>query len=326
MGIIAIPEGLQTKLCVLGDNVLKDVPENVKKLWPGKTAVIIADENTWKAAGEKVSQLLKDAGVPQDEPYIFPVEPALHADYCYIPKLREIVKGKAPIAVGSGTINDLTKDGIAFKLNNPVRLGEPTGLSFIWLYLPILTRLVGLQRVADIEGLFHIRRRILFPVRQTSLVVFTRILLVENSGDDGLVLEHGGPTFGVALNESDGLASQFALGLTALEGVFRKTDRGDHQIKVTDGGVTGDGVALVVLAFKQVGEVLVAPFHFFHGFVRAFFRNGAGQNVGADAAKTFLQTFEEVVRNDVAVTISAWECRLEPAPRQQSSCFRFPPA
>ena len=109
MGIIAIPEGLQTKLCVLGDNVLKDVPENVKKLWPGKTAVIIADENTWKAAGEKVSQLLKDAGIPQDEPYIFPIEPPLHADYCYIPKLREIVKGKAPIAVGSGTINDLTK-------------------------------------------------------------------------------------------------------------------------------------------------------------------------------------------------------------------------
>ena len=61
MGIIAIPEGLQTKLCVLGDNVLKDVPENVKKLWPGKTAVIIADENTWKAAGEKVSQLAHHA-------------------------------------------------------------------------------------------------------------------------------------------------------------------------------------------------------------------------------------------------------------------------
>ena len=52
-----------------------------------------------------------------------------------------------------------------------------------------------------------------------------------------------------------------------------------------------------------------APFHFFHGFVRSFFRNGAGENVAGDAAKTFLQTFEEVVRDDVAVTIFVLSAR-----------------
>ncbi|NLG13280.1 MAG: sn-glycerol-1-phosphate dehydrogenase [Lentisphaerae bacterium] len=109
MGIIEIPEGLQTKLCVLGDNVLKDVPKNVKALWPGKTAIIVADENTWQAAGEQVAKLLDEAGIKQAKPKIYPNEPALHADYKYIPELREIVRGKAPIAVGSGTINDLVK-------------------------------------------------------------------------------------------------------------------------------------------------------------------------------------------------------------------------
>ena len=73
------------------------------------------------------------------------------------------------------------------------------------------------------------------------------------------------------------------------------------KVEVADGGVTGDGVALVVLAFKQVGEVLEAPFHFFHGFVA--FRNGAGENFAGNAAKTFLQTFEEVVRDEVAIAV-----------------------
>ncbi len=85
------------------------------------------------------------------------------------------------------------------------------------IYCLRLTGLVGLQRIADIKGLVQIRRRILFPVRQTSLVALARIRFVGHSGDDGLVLEESAPAFGEALHESDGLASQLALGLAAVK-------------------------------------------------------------------------------------------------------------
>ena len=109
MSIIPIPEGLDTKVCVLGSDVLAEVPSVAKQLWPGMQPVIVADENTWAAAGKQVMEHLVQAGLNPAEPFIYPAHPVMHADYKYIPALVEIVKGKLPIAVGSGTVNDLVK-------------------------------------------------------------------------------------------------------------------------------------------------------------------------------------------------------------------------
>lgn len=109
MGQIAIPEGLQTKLCVLGDSVLKEVPFTVQQLWPGRTVILVADENTWAAAGEAVSGYLKVAGIAQAEPKIYPAEPMLHADYRHSVELCPVIAGKIAIAIGGGTINDIVK-------------------------------------------------------------------------------------------------------------------------------------------------------------------------------------------------------------------------
>ncbi len=106
---IQIPEGLDTKVCVLGSNVLAEVPAVAKQLWPGMQPVIVADENTWAAAGKQVMEYLVQAGLNPAEPFIYPAHPVMHADYKYVPALVEIVKGKLPIAVGSGTVNDLVK-------------------------------------------------------------------------------------------------------------------------------------------------------------------------------------------------------------------------
>ena len=72
MQVINIPEGLQSKLCILGENVLPEVPNAVKKLWPDKEVILIADENTWDAAGKEVSRLLAESGIALAQPKVFP--------------------------------------------------------------------------------------------------------------------------------------------------------------------------------------------------------------------------------------------------------------
>lgn len=109
MSRIAIPDGLDTKLCVLGENVLHDVPVVLNELWKGIQPIIVADENTWKAAGAVVNQFMKESGLNPAEPIIYPAVPMMHADYTHINEIVPRLSGKVPIAVGSGTMNDLTK-------------------------------------------------------------------------------------------------------------------------------------------------------------------------------------------------------------------------
>lgn len=111
MSLIPIPQGLQTRCCVIGDNVLPEIPRLIKETWPGdnRPIRIVADGNTWRVAGERLQALLKADGLEVDEPYLFPTEPPFHAEYPLVERLREPLKGHRPVAVGSGTINDLVK-------------------------------------------------------------------------------------------------------------------------------------------------------------------------------------------------------------------------
>ena len=107
---IALKNASQTKALLLGAGVVAGVATLYKEQFADHKAKIIADKTTWDIAGKRVSQLLSDAGVEQEEPYIFD-EPEFHAEWKYIERLDAVLKeSKAiPIAVGSGTINDLTK-------------------------------------------------------------------------------------------------------------------------------------------------------------------------------------------------------------------------
>ncbi len=108
---IAIPPGLQTRKCLIGDGVINEIPALMREIWPNDNlpARIVADENTWRVAGKALSEILERHNIPQLPPYIFPITPPLHAEYPYVEKLREPLTGCRPIAVGSGTINDLVK-------------------------------------------------------------------------------------------------------------------------------------------------------------------------------------------------------------------------
>lgn len=81
-------------------------------------AVLVADERTWNIAGRLVFDALKEAGIAMAPSCIFPAIPQPHTNEYYIEKAGSYFKGEhiVPIAVGSGTINDIVKRS-AYKNN-----------------------------------------------------------------------------------------------------------------------------------------------------------------------------------------------------------------
>src|SRR5690606_3148116 len=106
----ALKAASETKDLLMGSNVLDKVPELFKKYFGDNKAVIIADETTYKIAGKQIARLLAENGVEQEPIFIFK-DPDLYAEYSFVEELSESLANHnaIPIAVGSGTINDLTK-------------------------------------------------------------------------------------------------------------------------------------------------------------------------------------------------------------------------
>lgn len=110
MPSIPMPDGLNTAAFLLGEDANRFVPELLKKYFPGKEAWIIADGNTWQAAGKAVYDYLQQGGFKPFEPYIFPADPRPHPDFAISEKLAVLMPQECvPVAVGSGVINDLVK-------------------------------------------------------------------------------------------------------------------------------------------------------------------------------------------------------------------------
>ncbi len=105
----ALASAGQTKAVEVGRGILNRVPELYKTYFDGKKAMIIADNNTWKAAGEEVYKHMVDAGLDCSK-FIIPDE-EFHADWKYIEMIEDVLKnaGAIAISVGSGVINDICK-------------------------------------------------------------------------------------------------------------------------------------------------------------------------------------------------------------------------
>ncbi len=99
-----------TKALEIGTGCISSCAAMFRTLFPGCRAIVIADNNTWKAAGEDVSRCLAEGGVEQDEPYVF-TDPALYAEWTFVDELDAVLAktDAVPVAVGSGVINDITK-------------------------------------------------------------------------------------------------------------------------------------------------------------------------------------------------------------------------
>lgn len=107
---LALKKATQTLALVLKQGAIAETAGLFKKLFPGEKAIIIADKTTFRVAGEKVCSLLRNEGVAMDDPVILDY-PDMHAEWRYIEILDRVLSNTEaiPIAVGSGTINDLTK-------------------------------------------------------------------------------------------------------------------------------------------------------------------------------------------------------------------------
>ncbi len=99
-----------TRELVLGPGSLPRCAELFLKLFPGRRAVVIADTDTWSAAGNDVRRFLAEAGIEQDEPHVI-TDPTLYAEWRFVEELDRLLTATdaIPVAVGSGVINDITK-------------------------------------------------------------------------------------------------------------------------------------------------------------------------------------------------------------------------
>jgi glycerol-1-phosphate dehydrogenase [NAD(P)+] len=99
-----------TRALRIGTGVLRETADVFRECFGDPPAVVVADTNTFCAAGRFVMDVLRRGGVVALEPFVFD-DPDLHACHTHVERLQGTLgrHTAVPIAVGSGTINDLTK-------------------------------------------------------------------------------------------------------------------------------------------------------------------------------------------------------------------------
>jgi glycerol-1-phosphate dehydrogenase [NAD(P)+] len=105
----ALTAAKDTRSLEIGSRILAKTPEIFRRQFGDKPAVIVADTNTFEAAGRMVHDAFHQKNQSL-EPFIY-TAPNLYAEYKFVEELLESLKihDAIPVAVGSGTINDLTK-------------------------------------------------------------------------------------------------------------------------------------------------------------------------------------------------------------------------
>lgn len=106
----ALKSASETKALLIAERALESACHLFQEQFPGKIAIIVADTTTFKIAGKTVVEQFAKYKIPQENPFIFE-DPNIYGAYKYVEELVAILsKNDAiPVAVGSGTINDLTK-------------------------------------------------------------------------------------------------------------------------------------------------------------------------------------------------------------------------
>src|SRR5947207_6422629 len=105
----ALTAASETRQLTLEAGALRAVVATFTATVGDRRAIVVADPTTWAVAGQRVDGHLRRAGVTVREPIIL-AEP-LHADFERVLEVEAALKrdDAIPVAVGSGTINDLVK-------------------------------------------------------------------------------------------------------------------------------------------------------------------------------------------------------------------------
>lgn len=115
----ALAEARETKALVVGDGARNRTAELFVERFGRVPALVVADENTLAAAGLDVCASLRQRGLLCGEPFVF-AKTGLYAEDRFTRLLQEALSAREgiPVAVGAGTINDLTKL-VAHRLGRP---------------------------------------------------------------------------------------------------------------------------------------------------------------------------------------------------------------
>ena len=106
----ALAAARETRALEIGEHAIANTARIFREQFGAKPAVMVTDENTFRIAGEKVAASFRAAGRTLLEPFIFR-SPDLYAENRFVLELENALRKHEaiPLAVGSGTINDLTK-------------------------------------------------------------------------------------------------------------------------------------------------------------------------------------------------------------------------
>lgn len=106
----ALQAANQTKHLAIGRDNAGDAARIFRECFPGKQALVVADNNTFPACGKAVYEALTAAGIDVLPPFIYQ-DPALYAEYKFVDEVEAALAQTEAIAiaVGSGSINDLVK-------------------------------------------------------------------------------------------------------------------------------------------------------------------------------------------------------------------------
>ncbi len=107
----ALRDATDTQEVLIASGALASVAEVFEKGFGDGRAVVVSDENEFAVAGEEVQRRLEEAGRETVQPYVFPGKPTLYAEYSNVEILVELLRqhDAIPVAVGSGTLNDIVK-------------------------------------------------------------------------------------------------------------------------------------------------------------------------------------------------------------------------
>ncbi|MCK3684732.1 sn-glycerol-1-phosphate dehydrogenase [Maribellus sp. YY47] len=106
----ALASASDTRALEIGQDILDRVPQLFSSQFEGKKAVVVCDLTTYEVAGKKVQEYLENAGLAYGEPFVYN-EARPYAEFGNVELLENALKkhDAIPVAVGSGTLNDMTK-------------------------------------------------------------------------------------------------------------------------------------------------------------------------------------------------------------------------
>lgn len=106
----ALAAATETRFLEIGSSILGRIPHVFRQHFPDRSAVVVTDRQTYKAAGNEVATALRSANCPTLTPFIFD-DRELYAEHSFVEQLEASFRrhDAIPVAVGAGTINDLVK-------------------------------------------------------------------------------------------------------------------------------------------------------------------------------------------------------------------------